>query len=255
MAIDRPDNAVDGEYNYVAHLDHFSTYVISAPESAPPGSGGSGGSGSGSVSSQANFVVRLADSMQISESQEISTTGTVEEELDGMKFEASLMDSLALLDRTIGYSTLRVGENTTALVRVSQITYGSILPPGAKAIIEANLQNGGTTTQEFTLTLHYSSGNGGQGSTFEISRLIRLGPGEARTELFDVPFGEPGSFDLVAQARTAAGEELAVTHIMVTVPWTTVYFYLIIAIAAPALVVSAALALYLMKKTFKTRRL
>jgi hypothetical protein len=161
-SIDRPAAAVNGQYTFVAHLEHFSTYAITANSST---AGSSGSSGARSVPAAhlppaaAHLSVHLADSLLfLSDLQEKA----VIEQHAASVLAVELGEELSLGARPDSYSVLEIGD-VDILVKVLDIAPSSAFPPTAKATIVAEIANAGHFPEEFLLS--FSDGQGYRSST------------------------------------------------------------------------------------------
>jgi hypothetical protein len=232
--VDLPTGATDGEYVYVAHLEHFSTYVVTADE-RPIISTAAG-----------EQAVLLAESLGISESAAGRPIDIVEE-FAGERFAANLLDSVTVSSRPVAYKTLTVGEGVKVLVAVQDVAQGSAVPPSAVATLEIAASNAGDSDESFLLKFWYVDAGG---TRVESSQEITLGPDESALYTAEIPFGSPGTFDVSVQALSIpGGTVLSATQLAVAVPWLAVYLYLLLTLAAVIIAGSAmALALYLKRR-------
>jgi hypothetical protein len=233
-----PTEAVDGQYEYEAELEHFSTYAVSADEE-PVVVGGGGGGGID------RFAAELFESVSLAELAG-SRAVTVLEEFAGEKFAANLLDSVAVSSRPVAYKILQVGESVQASISVQEVVQDTAVPPAAKAVFLIDIENFGTTQESFVLEFWYNDGTGRR--AYESSRTVEIGPMESRQETLEIPFASPGTFEVTAGAVSSTGALLSVTQLTVVVPWLAVYMPLLIIASAVILAGSAGAGWYFMRK-------
>jgi hypothetical protein len=119
------------------------------------------------------------------------------------------------------------------------------VPPSATALLETLIVNKGDVEEEFTLNFWYNDQTGAR--KFDLSLFVQVGPHESKTIPVEIPFTEPGTFRVTAEARgVPGGELLESTQLTVMIPWLSVYLYVLVAVAVAILGGSgAAIALYL----------
>lgn len=243
--IDRPTGVdANGQYVFTAHLDHFSTYVITANASAaaPSTVGGRG---------HASLTVPLSDSLQTIDAPK-ATAVEVIEEFGGRKFNVALVDQLAVSTRQIAYQTFQVGENVQVSIGLDGITSVGILPQTARASFLVHVENSGPRYEKFQLNFWYYDQTGKK--AYESSQEIEIGPFESKDSTVEVPFSSPGVFAVVAEARSVPeGNLINATQFTVNIPWLSIYFYtLVIAAVAIMGASSVAVAILLIKRDVRT---
>lgn len=224
--IDFPAGATDGQYVYVAHLEHFSTYAAAASEDT----GGSGSSGSAS----ARLSVQLVDSLVLSEEQNSLPDA-------GSWFAVQLLDRVSIESKPVAYWPLASGENVSVLVTVTDIRPAGTFPPAANAAVLAEIANMGTERKSFVLEFWHGSRPG-------TSLAVEIGPGESRRVLAEVPFTSPGEQALNVEARTTDGDLIAYRQMTFEVSWLAVYFPLLTALLG-GLAAAAGAGLYLFARS------
>ncbi|WP_415283026.1 hypothetical protein [Candidatus Nitrososphaera sp. FF02] len=238
-----PDEAIDDTYTFVATLEHFSDYAITAnTASSTPGSGGGGGGGSPPVPTA--FTVNLIDAIGLSEA---STSQALEiiDEFVNEKFTALLLDSVAISSKPVAYNTFQILKEVEVSITVVDVQHESTIPPSATALLETLIVNKGDVEEEFTLNFWYNDQTGAR--KFDLSLFVEVDPHESKTIPVEIPFTEPGTFRVTAEARGVPGNELLEsTQLTVIIPWLAVYLYVLISVAVAILGGSGmAIALYL----------
>lgn len=227
----------DGEYVYVAHLEHFSTYAVTVEEAAVSGGGGGGG--------RDRFEAGLEESLAVADSARARAVEIIEEPA-GIRYSATLQDSLGIASRPVAYKVLPVREDLDVLIALQQVSQHTGIPPSAKATFEVNVSNAGDAPQSFVLKLWYNDDKGVR--AFESSQEIAVGARESRQELAEVVFGSPGTFEVTVEARSMEGDLLNTTQMTVEVPWLTVNLWLLVVVALAIIGESVAMVLYLLRR-------
>jgi hypothetical protein len=212
---------VNGQYRYVAHLDHFSTYAITANVGGGPVVMSSGRGGT-------SYAVQLADALTVTGEGRVLETI---EEFGQKSIRVGIVDALVIAAKPVSFKTLKVGENVEVNIGVQDVEQASVIPPKAEVTIEVRAENSGTDQEKFELIFSYYDPTGKK--AYESSQVIELAPGESRIINVNVPFTSPGTFDMIADVRSVPeGELLNTTQLRVTVPWLTINLYLLIVAAA-----------------------
>lgn len=238
--IDRPSSGVDGTYTFVATLPHFSDYAITAnPVSTSTGGGGGGGGSSGE-----EFAVNLVDALGLFESPK----GQAIEIIDipvGIKYTANLLDSVVVSSRPVAYNTFEILKDVEVSITIVDVRQETALPPSAVAELETLIVNRGDTHEEFTLNFWYNDQTGER--RWNLSLFVELDPHSTKTIPVEIPFTEPGTYRVTAEARGVPGNELLEsTQLTVMIPWLSVYIYVLIMVAVAILGGSGlAIALYM----------
>jgi hypothetical protein len=219
----------DSEYVYVAHLEHFSTYALSAEAAS--------GSGGGSGSAGARLSVRIADSIALVEGQEGEHIGVIEE-FASSQFAVQLLDSVSVDSRPVAYWPLEAGKSASVLVSVADIRPAGLFPPAAKALVHVDIANTDAETASFVLELWHGDRESGS------STAVEIGPGQSRQLTVEVPIASYGEQALNAETRTAQGDPIAFRQMTVYVPWIAVYLHLIVALLG-GLAAAAGAGLYM----------
>jgi hypothetical protein len=221
VSIDLPAGQVNGQYRYVAHLDHFSTYAITANVGGGPVVMSSGRGGT-------SYAVQLADALTVTGEGRVLETI---EEFGQKSIRVGIVDALVIAAKPVSFKTLKVGENVEVNIGVQDVEQASVIPPKAEVTIEVRAENSGTDQEKFELIFSYYDPTGKK--AYESSQVIELAPGESRIINVNVPFTSPGTFDMIADVRSVPeGELLNTTQLRVTVPWLTINLYLLIVAAA-----------------------
>lgn len=218
-AVDRPAAAANGQYMFTAHLQHFSTYAVTANSIASGSSGGVRAPATVSLPPAAHLTVHLADSLLLSEAQDKAIRAQ-----HGVATAVKLGEELRLGARPDSYSLLEIGD-IDIHVKVLDIAPASAFPPTAKATVVAEIANSGHSLEEFVLS--FSDGRDYRSSTF-----VRVGAGGSSSVTAEISFASSGIFGITARAQSGAGELLDLTTLTVTVPWLDVYLYFLIVLQA-----------------------
>jgi hypothetical protein len=240
--IDRPSAGVDGTYTFVATLPHFSDYAITANVgSSTPGGGGGGGGGPGVP---VQFAVNLLDALGFSESSTGQAIEIIEEPV-GILYTANLLDSVTVTSRPVAYNTFQILKEVEVSITVVDVRQESAVPPSATAELETLIVNKGDVPEEFTLNFWYNDQTGER--KFDLSLFVEVDAHSSKTIPVEIPFTEPGTFRVTAEARGVPGNELLEsTQLTVVIPWLSVYLYVLIAVAVGILGGSGlAIALYM----------
>ncbi len=158
-SIDRPAVAVNGQYTFVAHLEHFSTYAVTANSSVAGScsSGAKSAPAAPSLPAAARLSIHLADSLLLSDVQGKATRAQ-----HAVALAVELGEELRLAARPDSYSVLEIGD-VDIVVKVLNIAPSSAFPPAAKATVVAEIANAGRSPEEFVLS--FSDGRGYRSST------------------------------------------------------------------------------------------
>ncbi|MEW5841341.1 MAG: hypothetical protein AB1753_10100 [Thermoproteota archaeon] len=234
-AIQTPASGTNGEYTYVATLEHFSTYAITAVKAAASSPGGSQGGGVSPTTPAplpavlgAALTAQLAESLLMGDASESVPIEEIEE-FGQKKFRVGIADSVAILTRPVSFKTFNVG-NVEVRITVQEVKQESIVPPRAVATFLVEMLNHGGKDEEFRLNFWYYDQEGTR--PWESSQVARLGPYESKQLLVDVPFWQPGTFEVTAEARSVPGDDLvATTELTVMIPWLSINLYIVILVA------------------------
>ncbi len=241
--IDEPTGLTDGQYVYVAHLEHFSTYVVTA-NTSPTG-------GKGRVLSPATFAVDLFDSLQIREAQDTLPVQVIEEFV-GEAFSVAIADRLGISVKPVAFQTFKVSENVNVSIGIDEITSEGILSQIAKANFIVQVANRGANHETFQLNFSYYDQAGKR--AYESSQEIKIAPFEAKEYTIEVPFSSAGTFTVVAEAKSVPeGDLLNAAQFTVDIPWLSIYFHLLVSVAA-AIIGASVVAAILLMRTNRDRR-
>jgi hypothetical protein len=212
---------VGDTYTFSATLPHFSNYAVTASKAAGTGGGG------GNKDSPAQFAVGLVDALGFSE----SPTGrpiTIIEEPVGVRYVANLLDSVTVSSRPVAYNTFEILRDLEVSIAVVDVRHDDTLFAGATAELEVLATNRDAAAQAFALDFWYNDQTVSR--KYETSVQVEVGPGESIRLPVMIPFGEPGTFSVGAEAVGAQeGEVLESARLTVVVPWLEVYLYVLIA--------------------------
>jgi hypothetical protein len=264
--IDRPSSGVDGTYTFVATLPHFSDYAITAnPVSTSTGGGSGGGVGGGSgggvgggsgggvgggsgggVGGGSGGGVGGGSGGGVFESPE----GREIEIIDipvGVKYTTNLLDSVVVSSRPVAYNTFEILKDVEVSITVVDVRQETAFPPSAVAELETLIVNRGDTHEEFTLNFWYNDQTGER--RWNLSLFVELDPHSTKTIPVEIPFTEPGTYRVTAEARGVPGNELLEsTQLTVIIPWLSVYIYVLIMVAVAILGGSGlAISLYMVR--------
>ena len=186
--------------------------------------------------------MNLAESLSLVESTRTLPVEIIEEFV-GTRFAAILVDSVTIASKPVAYKTIQVLPDVDVSITVVEVVQEGVIPPSAVAVLEVYIENRGDTREEFTLNFWYIDEGGRR--AFELSRHVEIGPHESETLRVHIPFTSPGTYWVTAEARSVPdGDLLAWTQLTVTVPWLSVYFYVLIVVAV-AIIGGSAIALIL----------
>lgn len=245
-AIDYPAGPVDGQYVYVAHLEHFSTYAITANK-AVIGSGGriQQEQVAPSVAAQA----AVADSVAVGDDAKPLATGFIEEFSKNKSVTVRLSDRLYVATKPVAYGEIVLaGKEVKARMTLEGVETDEGAFGKAVAAVLVQLENKGSKPELLVLDYLYMDRAGRV--AYESSRVVELGPGELKLERAEIPFTEPGKHVLLVEARSDAGELLGTMQAEVEVPWLTVNLYPFMAVVAAIFVAAVAVtAAYVLRRT------
>jgi len=233
--IDSPAGAVNGLYEYVAHLEHFSTYAVTA-ETRSIGRGGGG-------EPVERFEADLEESLQVSEQLRVLPIEVIEEP-GAREFTVRLADSLAILTQQAAVKTFTVRDMVDVTVTIQSVERTSIFPPQVTATFRVDVVNRGQEHEAFDLLFSYFDQSGKE--AYSSSRLVEVGPLERTQFALEIQFDSPGTFQVNIEARSIPeGKLLSTSQQLVEVPWLEVNLYLLVmAIIAVLGGTAAALALF-----------
>jgi hypothetical protein len=128
---------------------------------------------------------------------------------------------------------------------VVDVRQESVAPPSATAVVQTDIANTGDEAEKFTLNYWYNDQTGKR--AFDLSQQVEVEAHGKKMLQVTIPFTEPGTYHVTAEARSVPGNDLLdSTQLTVVVPWLTVYLYVLIAVAIAIFGGSAiAIALYL----------
>jgi hypothetical protein len=244
--LDRPTSADEnGQYVFVAHLEHFSTYVITANTASIQTSTGGG------KTAPASFAVNLLDSLQLSEQQRVIPIEIIDE-FGGRTFSVVIVDRLTVSIRPVAYQTFQVSDGVNVSIAMLGIVQEGILQQTTKAIFSVQVSNTGTSYEAFQLNFWYYDQSGRR--AYESSQEIEVDPLQTREYSIDVPFSSAGTFAVVAEARSVPeGNLLNTTQFTVNIPWLSIHLYSLLSVAAAIIGASAAsMAILLIRKNVST---
>jgi hypothetical protein len=257
--IDRPGAAANGQYVYMAHLKHFSTYAITANKattttSTPPPvvtSGVSSNRPPSPVVKPQAFTANLEDSLILATSSSSKAISVIEE-FANEKFSARLLDSVVITSKPVAYNTFRILKGVEVSVTVVDVKQKDLAPPSATAVLQTDITNAGDQAEKFTLNFWYNDQTGKR--AFDLSQQVEVEAHGSKTLPVTIPFTEPGTYHVTAEARSVPDNELLEsTQMTVAVPWLSVYLYVLIAVAIAILGGSAiAIALYMARNGMMT---
>jgi hypothetical protein len=240
--IDRPSGVLAGQYVYVAHLDHFSTYGISA-NSAPHVSGPVTPS---PPSVPSSFVAHLDDFLTAADASKSSATEFIEEFSKNKKILVTLADIVRVAVKPVAYETLQVGKDVTVDIALEKVEAQRGALGRATATLLLQMKNSGGSDEQFVLDYSYMGEDGK--TAYRSSSAILLQAGESKRLDLEVPFTKPGSYQLVTEARSVDGSTIAFAQIDVEVSWLEVNLYLVVAAAIAVIAGSAVTLAVLMLK-------
>jgi len=242
-AIQRPDSGKDGTYIFTATLPHFSDYVITAVKSAAV-SPSPGSSHHTPLPVPQTFAVDLSDKLGVATTS-ASKAVSVIEEFAGEKFSANLLDSVVISSKPVAYNTFKILKGVEVSITVVDVKQESMVPPSATALLQTEITNTGDEAEKFTLNYWYNDQMGKRG--FDLSQQVEVEAHGKKTLQVMIPFTEPGSYRVTAEARSVPENNLLEsTQLTVVVPWLSVYLFVLIAAIAAILGGSAiAIALYM----------
>ncbi|AIF83501.1 hypothetical protein NTE_01437 [Candidatus Nitrososphaera evergladensis SR1] len=239
-------SAGNGTYTFTATLPHFSDYVITAVKSA------TAGSGTGTSSSHVppppvvpkTFAVNLADSLTLATSTSNKAVAVIEEFVNE-KFSARLLDSVKISSRPVAYNTFTILKDVDVSITVVDVKQKDVAPPSATAVLQTDITNAGDQAEKFTLNFWYNDQTGKR--AFDLSQQVEVEAHGSKTLQVTIPFTEPGTYRVTAEARSVPENDLLEsTQLTVVVPWLSVYLYVLMTVAIAILGGSAiAIALYM----------
>jgi hypothetical protein len=237
--IDMPAGLVDGQYVYVAHLEHFSTYVITANQAAKSGH---------ATAPPSVISAQLDDSIAVDDGLSGKTEKTIEQFIFGKHAIVKLSDLLHIAIKPVAYNTLQVGKGVSVQVTLERVEMEEGTLGRAAATMLLHVQNGGSEPEQFVLNYFYMGEDGRK--AYESSNSLALGPSEIREEEIKIPFTKPGHYKLVVEGKSM-NDTLKFTQIDIEVPWLIINLYLVIIAAVVVLVGTAATMAILVSRWLK----
>lgn len=233
--IDRPSAAINGQYRYITHLEHFSTYAIMATKAATNNGGGRHAATAITPAiAPASLSAHIADSILVQESGRAAVAGRAP-----LSFAAGLAENIRLSAVPDAYARLEAG-GVDVRLRVDSVSPASAFPPTAKVTLDAQLVNVGYSPKELVLGF-------ADGKRYHSSTVVRVDAGESKNVAAQVPFDSPGTFGILAEVHSREGELLDSTTFTVTVPWLDVYLYLLIVLQSALAAITAGGIIILLK--------
>ncbi|MGI0019672.1 MAG: hypothetical protein ACREAY_04295 [Nitrososphaera sp.] len=242
-AVDSPVAPVDGQYVYMAHLEHFSTYAVTAGKAAR------GGGGQPPQQPAAGIVAQLVDSMAVGDAPQAQAVEFIDQFSKNKGVAVRLVDQLRITTKPVGYGeTVLVGKDATARMTLESVETEEGAFGSAVAKVLVHMGNKGDKPELFVLDYFYIDGAGKK--AYESSRTLEIAPGELKIEEAKIPFTKPGTYQLLMEVRSDAGALLGVMQVQVEVPWLAVNLYPLAAAVAVILVSTmAAMAVYASRRS------
>ncbi|MGI0040237.1 MAG: hypothetical protein ACREAO_10490, partial [Nitrososphaera sp.] len=167
------------------------------------------------------------------------------EEFGQKKLTVRIADAVAIFTKPVSYRTFQVGD-VEVRITVQDVRQESVIPPKATATFLVEMDNLGGKEEEFTLNFWYYDQSGNR--PYESSQVAEIGPHESRQLLVDVPFTEPGVFEVTAEARSIPGGDLVNTaQLTVTIPWLAINLYVLVVVAVAILAASGGVMAVLLR--------
>ena len=188
--------------------------------------------------------VNLLESIGLSEQQEVIPV-EVMEEFGQKRITQIIAETIVILSKPVSYKTFQVGD-VNVRIAMQDVRQESIIPPKATATVLVELENLGGKEEEFTLNFWYYDQSGKK--PYESSQLASIGPYESKQLLVDVPFTEPGVFEVTAEARSMPGDDLVnAVQLTFTIPWLTINLYVLVVVAVAILGASGGVMAVLLR--------
>ncbi len=154
-------------------------------------------------------------------------------------FGLRITQAQPLHQRVITIEDVTVAVN---VVDVKSAAFGS-----AVATLNFEITNKGNATQELMLRYWYSDPAKGT-SLYEARQSISVESGDSMFKIIDIPFSSAGIYDVIIEAETIDGT-IVKTDIKIDVPWLTVYFYILVGIAATAVIISMVFVIFALRSS------
>jgi hypothetical protein len=136
-------------------------------------------------------------------------------------------------------------QNVTVAVNVADVqpvTFG-----GAGAMLNLEISN--KNEEEENLVLRYTYSDPATGKLLhEGEQTITAVAGDSITQSVQIPFYSVGTYDLMIVVQSSDGT-LAATDIVVSVPWLSVYLYMLVAVAGVVIAASACYVFFAMRRS------
>ena len=233
-SISKPTAERDGTYAFIATLPHFSGYAITATKASVP---------SGVTVSTAR-VVNLLESLAVGDVQETLAVEMIDDYVE-KKLAVGIADAIAIFTKPVSYKTFQVG-GVEVRITAQDVRQESIITTKATATFLVEMDNLGGKDERFTLNFWYYDQSGNR--PYESSQVAEIGPHESRQLLVDVPFTEPGVFEVTAEARSIPDGNLINTgQLTVTIPWLAINLYIVVVVAVAVLGASAGVMAVLLR--------
>ncbi len=234
-------------------LTHFSSWSLIAPTSAPPISGGS---------SRLSFAVQLVDEIGLGEASQSTAVVIIEEFLQPKKISVFLSDLVAVKSKPVALpQEIKVDKDITVKVSVLDISQPSptglmelielLKNPSALAQIQVEITNRGDADRQFELEFTY---NDARGNLYRQTIEIDVEGGTTATRIVEIPFAEPGVYNITAIVRDLPGRGLSGSSTLtIEIPWLELQVNALYAVAASILAVSGLAVLILLKRRQEVR--
>jgi len=241
LDIDSPSAAEDGLYTYVAHLEHFSTYVVTSELAQFGGS-------NVSFHVPVSFSALISDSIAVTDAQRTGAFEVIEEFTGGKNVSVGILEVLRVSIKPVGFSeTLQLGRDVTVAIALDDVYTTSILPPEVRALLILEVANRSDSQEQFQLDLRYFDQTGRV--AYESVEVIQADAHKTGQMMIEVPFTSAGDFVVNLDARAMDDNRLLGTaQIEVMVPWLAVNMYVIIVTAAATLAGAGATMAYILRR-------
>jgi hypothetical protein len=211
---------------------------------------GAAGGGSGSRSTE--FTRSLAESMLVSsvaESMLVSSPANLDLsiESEGKLVIKNLADSLkvtATQGQPLHQRFITI-QNVSVAVNVADVKSAGLLG-AAVATLNFEITNENGAEEEIVLRYWYSDPESGT-LLYEGNQTVTVGAGQSLTYTVDIPFYSEGISDIMIEAKSGDGT-IASTDIAVSVPWLTVYLYVLVAVAAAVVLISISYVIFAIRR-------
>jgi hypothetical protein len=241
LDIDSSLAAEDGLYTYVAHLEHFSTYVVA---SEPAQFGGT----SVSFHVPVSFTALISDSITITDVQRTGALEVIEEFTGGKLVSVGILDALRIAVKPVAFSeTLQLGRDVSVAIALDDVSTTRILTPEVRALLILEVANSGDTPQQFRLEIQYADQSGRV--VYDAVEIIQADARKTMQRAIEVPFTSAGTYVISLDARAVGDNQiLGTAQVEVTVPWLAANMYVIIAAAAATLAGAGAMMAYILRR-------